>query len=337
MRFNDPALLKHLLWLIPALTAFCLWAAHSYRKQSIRFADEEMLPKITASNAGKRRAIKILLDIIAIMLMVIAIARPQWGLAWQQKTAEGLDILFAVDLSKSMLAQDVSPDRLSYTKQEIRDFVGRLKGDRVGLIGFAGDSFLFCPLSSDYSGFSLALDNTTVGSVPRGGTHIASVVKEAIKTFSWALTEQKILILISDGEETEGDVKKAAEAARQANIEIDCIGIGTPEGSAVVYTDGNDEKATLKDESGNTVISKLGEDTLKAIAEATGGVYVRADKAEFGLEKIYEERLSKLKKRQGDETLSRSYREQFQYPLALAFILIFISTAIGMTGGYGKD
>jgi len=337
MRFNYPVLLKHLLWLIPVLAAFFLWAAHSYRKQSIRFADEDMIPKITASNTGKRRAIKILLDIIAVALIFIAIARPQWGLAWQQKTAEGLDILFAVDLSKSMLAQDVKPDRLSYTKQEIRDFVERLKGDRVGLIGFAGDAFLFCPLSADYSGFSLALDNTTVGSVPRGGTHIASAVKEAVKTFSWALTEQKILILISDGEETEGDAKEAAEAAKKADIEIDCIGIGTPEGAAVDYTNENDEKITLKDENGNTVISKLGEETLKMIAGATGGIYIRADQGEFGLEKIYEERLSGLKKRQVDESLSRSYREQFQYPLALAFILMLISTAIGMTGGYGKD
>ncbi len=337
MRFHDPAAIAYSLWVTLAVTIFLYRAARVYRKLNERFADKTMIARLTSSFVGRRRALKAFLDIIAILLIGIAIARPQWGLAWKQKTAEGLDILFAVDVSKSMLARDMQPDRLSYARQEIRDFVERLKGDRVGLIGFSGNAFLFSPLTTDYGGFLLALDNTGVDSVSRGGTSIAAAINEALRAFSSAPSEQKALILISDGDETEGDAVGSAEAAKKANMEISCIGVGTLEGSNITYGGGSGVAGTIKDENGRIVISKLNETVLAAIAKDTGGIYVRAQPESFGLEKIYEERLSKMKKHQAEESLSRSYQERFQYPLALAFLALFLSTLIGMTGGYEKD
>ena len=337
MRFQEPLMLMYFTLLTFAIVIFFLWSERVYRKLSARFAQKEMITKLTSSNIGRRRALKTLFDIIAIIFIGIALARPQWGTSWKQKTAEGLDIIVAVDLSKSMLAGDVKPDRLSYAKQGITDFVESLNGDRVGLIGFSGDAFLFCPMTAYYKGFFMALDNMSVNSLKRGGTSVEAAIKEAIKAFSWALSGQKVLLLISDGEQTEGDAAAAAEAANKANIQINCIGVGTREGSNITYNENSAEYIIVKDNSGRIVTSKLDEDTLKAIAEKTGGMYIHASDSTFGLEKIYEGRLSKFKKRQAEESLLRSYQEQFEYPLAIAFIAFFISTAISMTGSHEKD
>jgi len=332
MRFQEPSMLMYFMLLTFAMVVFFLWAEQVYRKLSARFAEKEIITKLTSLHIGRRRALKMLFDIIAIIFIGIALARPQWGASWKQKTAEGLDILFAIDVSKSMLASDIKPDRLSYTKQSLTDFVERLRGDRIGLIGFSGNAFLFCPMTSYYKGFSLALNNMSVNSLKRGGTSIEAAIKEATKAFSWALSQQKILVLISDGEQTDGDAVATAEAAARSNIQINCIGVGTREGSSIVYSGNNGDSVAVKDDVGRVVTSKLDENTLKAIAEKTGGVYVRAGDGTFGLEKIYEERLTGLKKRQAEESLLRSYKEQFQYPLVVAFLALFISTTIGMTG-----
>lgn len=324
-------MLMYLVFITVALVIFLLLVERIYRKLSSRFADTEMIPKLTSSDIGKRRAVRIAFDIIAVIFIGLALARPQWGLSWRQKTAEGLDILFAVDLSKSMLAADIEPDRLSYAKRQIEDFVEHLSGDRVGLIGFSGSAFLFCPVTSYYKGFFLTLDEMNTNSLKRGGTSIEAAIEEAMKAFKWAAAEQKILILVSDGEQTEGDAAAAADAAKKADVQINCIGVGTSEGSAITYSD-EGKAITVTDKNGRVVRSKLDEAALKALAEKTGGIYVHAGKDGFGLEKIYEERLAGLKKRQAQELLLRSYKEQFQYPLVVAFLALFISTAIIMTG-----
>jgi Ca-activated chloride channel family protein len=337
MRFDDPGLLKYFFGLALFLAFFLFLAQRSYKRLSERFAEKRLIRRLTHSDIGRTRAARSVLDIAAIILIGVALARPQWGLSWQQKTAEGIDVLFALDLSKSMLARDVAPDRLSHAKKNIRRFVERLEGDRVGLIGFAGDAFLFCPLTADYSGFCLALDSIGVKDMPRGGTFFMAAVKEAIKAFSWSPVTQRAVILISDGEATEGDIGEAAAAAKDARIEVDCIGIGTTEGGGIRYDDGRGVAATVKDEYGRAVTSRLDEAALKRIASETGGIYVRSGADGFGLDKIYSERLSKMKKRQSEESLQRSYKEQFQYPLTLAFIALFVATLVGMTGRHEED
>lgn len=327
-------MLVYFLFAASALVVFLLSAGRIYSKLIARFADKEMIPKLTSPDIGRRRAVKMALDVAAVIFIGLALARPQWGLSWKQKTAGGLDILFAVDVSKSMLAADIKPDRLSYAKRGITDFVERSSGDRFGLIGFSGSAFLFCPVTSYYKGFFLTLDELKANSLTRGGTSIEAAIGEAIKTFSRVSAEQKILILISDGEETDGNAAAAADAAKKAGVQISCIGVGTREGSAIIYRkgEGEGEEIAVTDRAGRAVRTKLDEAALRSIAEKTGGIYARAEGGEFGLDRIYEERLKGLKKRQTEESLLRSYKEQFQYPLVIAFLALFISTTIGMTG-----
>jgi len=225
---------------------------------------------------------------------------------------------------------------MSFAKIEIEDFTGKLKDDRLGLMAFAGDAFLFCPLTTDRDGFILALHNLKIGSVPKGGTSISSAIMDVIQSFRWASGGSKIAILITDGEDNEGGVPKAAEEAKEAGIEISCIGIGTREGDIIPYIDEGGKKTVIKDKEGRVVKSRLDEDMLKEIAAKTGGIYVRSSASRFGLDAIYDERLSKIKKKQAEETISRSYEERFQLPLALA-LLAFLAEIIMQAFGNEKD
>ncbi len=336
MRFHDPAVIGYLLALVLVLGFFFYLIERSYRKTSARFAEKEMLAKLTAPYRDKFRIVRAILDITAVILIGLAIARPQWGALWKQKPPDGIDILFALDMSKSMLARDIQPDRLSYAKREIISFVEDLEGDRVGLVGFSGDAFFFCPITPDRTGFFDSLENAGIESIERGGTSIEAAITEGIKALSSAYSD-KVLILISDGEATEGDAVQAADAAKKAGVEIDCIGIGTTEGIGINYVDEKKEQHIVKDQSGHPVTAKLDEVMLESVAAATGGIYVHAAPGNFGLEKIYKERLSKIKKRQADESLLRTYQEQFQYFLILAFGALLISMIISMSAGYEKN
>lgn len=326
MRFADADILKHLIWLVPVAAIFWLWAERRRRAACETFAARRALSKISPRSAMAARNLKMLADILAILLLVVALARPQWGFYWNKTRAVGIDIIFAIDTSRSMLARDLSPDRLSFAKMELKEFVKSLKGDRVGLVAFAGDAFLYCPLTSDHKGFDMILDTMDVEAIERGGTSIASAIVEAERAFKWAAASEKSLVLISDGENTAGDIDRAIEEAKKDAIQISCVGIGRPEGTVIEYMDGNGSVAVVKDKSGKPVRSRLDEDLLKRLASSTGGVYVRASESLFGLEKIYEERLSQMKKRQSDEGTAKTYRERYRLPLAAALALVLIGT-----------
>lgn len=333
MRFNQPLVLLYALAAVILLTIFSIWAERAYGMMCSRFANSDLLEKLTSRGLRRRRWVRFFLDVAGICLIGLALSGPQWGQSWQQKTVDGIDILIAIDLSKSMLANDIKPNRISYVKSNVRSFLERLDGDRAGLIGFSGDSFTLCPITADFSGVFLALDYADTGTLSRGGTSIESAIMESVRAFSAALTEEKALILISDGEETEGDAIKGAEIAKRNGIEINCIGIGSTEGTVIRYADDNGMTMTIKDKSGNVVISKLDEDTLMSVANITGGIYVNSSPDGFGLDEIYTKRLSKLKKRQTEESLHSSYVDRYQYPLALGLICVFLSALLSMSGG----
>ncbi|MBN1520954.1 MAG: VWA domain-containing protein, partial [Candidatus Aureabacteria bacterium] len=227
-----------------------------------------------------------------------------------------------VDTSKSMLAQDVKPNRLERAKLAIKDFIKHLQGDRIGLIAFSGEAFLQCPLTVDYNGFLLSLDSLSVNSITRGGTSISQAIKEAIKSYEGGFKKYKVLIMITDGEDHEGAPLKAAEDAKKEGIKIFCIGIGTPEGELISVEDEKGNKTFLKDSQGNVVKTRLDETTLQKIALATGGSYVRSGATEFGLDMIYDKKLSKMEKRELESKLAKQFEDRFQIPLALAFLLL---------------
>ena len=335
MRFGN-AQAGYFLWIVALLIVFYVWAFKRRRKAMESFAQKELLPFLTPSVDIGKRKVKVLLTSVAILMCFIALIRPQWGFQWQEVKRKGLDILIAIDTSKSMLAVDVKPNRLERSKLAVRDLIKKLRGDRIGLIAFSGKAFSQCPLTIDYNGFSLALDDLGVNTIPKGGTSISSAIQEAVKVYENTPAKYKILVLITDGENHEGNPVKAAEQAKQEGIKIFCIGIGTKEGELVPVPDGRGGTEFLKDKNDKPVKSKLDENTLKEIAAITGGAYVKAAGAEFGLDLIYEQQLSKMEKREIETKMQKHYEERFQIPLMLALLLLLIEPFLNEKKKTGK-
>jgi len=322
MRFANLGAL-YLLWLVVLLAIFYFWSLKKRKATMERFVQKNLITNLSSSLDKKKQRVKIILIILAVFLIVLSFLRPQWGFHWQEVKREGLDIIIAVDTSKSMLAEDVKPNRLERAKLAIKDFTRHLKGDRVGLIAFAGEAFLQCPLTVDYSGFLLSVDSLSVNLIPRGGTSLTAAIQEALNSYEGGLKKYKVLILITDGENTAGgDPFKAARKAKEEGVKVFCIGIGTPEGELITLTDSKGNKTFLKDNQGNVVKTRLDETTLQKIALTTGGSYVRSGATQFGLDLIYEEKLSKMEKRELGSKLARQFEERFQIPLLLAFLLL---------------
>ena len=259
---------------------------------------------------------------------ITALTRPQWGYEWQEVKHQGLDIIVVIDTSKSMLTQDVRPNRLERTKLAVKDLLKKLTGDRIGLVAFAGDAFLVCPLTIDYNGFLLSLNDMDVYSIPRGGTNIGRALEEALAGFEHIPNKYKSIILITDGDNLEGDPLSAAAKAKEKNIKIYTIGIGTKEGELIGVPDEGGQWQFLKDAQGQFVKSRLNENLLQKIALETGGGYVKSSGAQFGLDLIYDQELSKLEKREIESKTQRKYYERFQIPLAVAIILLATETCL---------
>jgi len=307
-----------------ALALFYFWAAKLRKAALERFAQKELLDELLSRLDYKKRFLKLSLMVLAISLMLFALMRPQWGFHWEEVKRRGVDILIALDTSKSMLAEDVKPSRFERSKLAIKDLVRSLKGDRIGLIAFSGSAFLQCPLTLDYGGFLLSLDNTGIDTIPKGGTSITSAIKEALRSYEGGQKKYKVLIIITDGEDHEGNPVQAAEEAKNEGIKIFCIGIGTKGGELIPVMDEAGRKSFLKDSQGNVVKSHLDETGLQKIALNTGGVYVRATNAEFGLELVYRERIARMEKRELEAKMNKHYEERFQVFLWLALFLLMI-------------
>ena len=318
----------HFLWIIVFLVMFYAWAFKKRKKVMESFARKELLEKLTQSFDIRKRNIKVFIIVLAVFLGFFAFMRPQWGFQWEEVKRRGLDILVAIDTSKSMMAEDVKPNRLERSKLAVKDLIKKLRGDRIGLITFAGEAFLQCPLTVDYNGFMLSLDDLNVNTIPKGGTAIGRAIKEAIKSYEGGLKKYKILLLITDGEDHGGDLDKVVKEAKEEGIKIFCIGIGTKDGELIPFVNESGSKAFLKDKKGNFVKSRLDETELRKIAVATGGGYVRAAGTEFGLDLIYEEKLSKMEKREFEGKMRKHYDERFQIPLFLMLVLLVFESFI---------
>lgn len=310
------------------LIAFLFWAARARDKARARFAQQDLLKELLSQVDPRLQKLKVVVLAVGALLCILALSRPQWGFVWQEVKRKGLDIIVAVDTSKSMLATDVKPSRLARSKLALRDLTARLKGDRIGLIAFSGSAFLECPLTVDYSGFLLSLDDLGADTIPKGGTSISSAIHEAVKSYSGGVNKYKILILITDGEDHEGDPLKAAQEAKKEGLIIYCIGIGTQEGELIFVENEAGKKEYLKDSKGNAVKSRLNEDTLQKICQATGGTYIRSTSTEFGLELLYDQKLSGMEKRELESKMNKLYSERFQIPLFIGLMLVLLELFI---------
>ena len=317
------------LWAVPLVLVFFSMAKKHRKRAMEKFADLSLLKELTGSwDPGKNR-LKNAMLVLALVMLIFGLMRPQWGFQWQEVKRRGLDIIIALDTSNSMLAEDVLPSRISRAKLAIKDLVKKLHGDRVGLVAFAGTSFLQCPLTIDYDGFLLSLDDVDVDTIPIGGTSLSNAIYKSIESFEGGKNQEKILIVITDGEDLEGGVEAAIQKARASGVKIFCVGIGSDKGELIPVFDEKGKMAFLKDEEGNVVKTRLREDLLQRMAIETGGMYVHATGAEFGLSLIYDERLSKLQKQDFESRMEKRYYERFQIPLTFAIFLLFIQPLIG--------
>lgn len=327
MRFAEPYMFS-LFGAVVLVIVFLWWAVYHRKKVMRAFAQDQLLDTIAAQCSMRRVRGKQMLVAMVFLWGVVALSRPQWGFDWQEVKRQGLDIFVAIDTSKSMLAQDVKPNRLERTKLAVRDLVKKLRGDRIGLVAFAGEAFLVCPLTVDYGGLLLSLDTLDTDTIPRGGTAIGKAIEEAMRGYENVPSKYKAVVIITDGENLEGDPLQDAQRAREKGIKVYCIGIGTKEGELIKTSDEAGIAEYLKDDNGQYVKSRLNEDMLQKIALATQGVYVRASGAQFGLDTIYEQELSKLEKRDIESKMEKRYHERFQIPLAIALLLLVVETGL---------
>jgi Ca-activated chloride channel family protein len=323
----------HSIWLLAGVAACGILALSFYhfQKKSTaalhKFASGHLLEKLTQGVSPRKRMIKRVILVLAVAAIFVALARPQMGFQWKEVKRKGIDILIAVDTSKSMLAEDVKPNRLERSKFGIMDFVSKLEGDRVGLLPFAGTAFLMCPLTLDYDAFRNSLEALDTEIIPQGGTDLASAIDEAEAAFQND-ANHKILVLVTDGEDLEGEALSAATEAKNRGLTIFTVGVGTPSGELIPLISGGKNGAFVKDEKGRPVKSSLDETMLRKIAETTGGRYEPLGQQAEGLEAIYREKLSLVPKQDLAERMQRVPIERFQWPLMLALILLLAEFAI---------
>jgi len=327
LRFDNLALL-HLLWLIPLLIVFYIFVFRWKKRALARFGNLDLIKRLSYSISQKRRIVKIILLLSAVLFMILALAKPQIGTKLEQVHREGVDILIAMDVSLSMKAEDIKPNRLEKAKHAVHKVIDLMEGDRVGIIAFAGTAFVQCPLTLDYGAANMFLDIMDSDLIPTPGTAIGQAILKAVETFESRERKYKVLILITDGEDHEGEPLKAAEVAEKEGVVIYTVGIGTVEGDPIpMYNESGMNLGHKKDQEGHVVTSKLDEFTLEKIALHTGGKYFRATGSESELNKIYED-ISKMEKKELASLKFSQYEDRFQYVLIVALALLIIELFI---------
>jgi len=318
----------YLYLLIPLFVLFFVWTGHQRKKLLSRLGDPELIGKLTASVSVKKRRWKRSLLILSLCFLILALADPQIGTKLQKVKRKGVDIFVALDVSKSMLAEDVAPNRLEKAKHEIARFIDQLQGDRIGLIAFSGISFVQCPLTLDYAAAKLFLKDMDTDMIPVPGTAIAEAIKTADRSFVTKELKHKVLILITDGEDHEGDAVKAAKEAAKDGVVIYTIGIGSPAGAPIPVFDNYGNKVGYKkDRNGQVITTKLDVVTLQKIAFETNGKFHISSTGESELDKIYAE-ISKMEKKELSSRQFSQFEDRFQIFLLISLILFLAELLI---------
>ncbi len=323
MRFANPYSL-YLFLLIPILVFFYIFVFKQKKKSLAIFGNPELIKNLMASTSKIKYLIKTILILTAFFFLIFALAGPQIGTKLVQVKRKGLDIIIAIDTSLSMTAEDIKPNRLAKAKMELESLIDQLKGDRIGIIAFAGTAFVQCPLTLDYNAAKMFLNLINTDLIPQPGTSIGEAVRLAIKSFSQKERKYKVLILLTDGEDHHGLPLKTSDEAKKEGIKIYTIGFGSPKGELIpLYDEKGDIISYKKDKKGAAVMSKLDEMTLRKIALNTGGKYYRATAGELEVKHLYKD-ISRLQKKELQSKFFSQYEDRFQYFLAVCLLLLFI-------------
>ncbi|MFH1282825.1 MAG: VWA domain-containing protein [bacterium] len=331
MRFSYPIFV--LLFIV--LGAIIVFYYINWRKKKrllYAFVSEAISKKLISSEVFNRQIYKIILIVTALFFIIIALIGPRVGMRLTEIRRRGVDVIIAVDCSKSMLAEDYFPNRLRMAKNELNRFINGLEGDRIGIIAFAGQAFVQCPLTLDYSAAKMFLGLVDTSLIPKGGTSLGSAIKVAIKSFSQKERKYKVLVLLTDGEDHEGNVIELASEAKKEGIIIFPVGIGKPEGEVIPIRDDQGNLMDYqKDRSGNIITTKLDEETLKKIALETGGKYYRSTQAGLEIENIIGE-IDDMDKKELSSRLLNQFENRYQFFLMIGIILLFIEFFIPEEG-----
>ncbi len=321
MRFAEPIHFALLLGVL-LVGMFLFWAIARKKKILSRFGDLPLILRTAPYISFARQRTKAVLLILGLTFVVIALARLQFGTHLEMLKREGIDIIVALDVSNSMLAQDMKPNRLEKAKQELRSIIDRLKGDRIGLIAFAGEAFVQCPLTLDLGTARLLLQVMDNQSVSIQGTSIASAIQVAQKSFESKEKKHKVLVILTDGEDFGGSVEQAADDARNDGIKVYTVGIGNPAGEPIPVLDRQGNQVGFKkDENGEVIMTKLDEATLRKLSLTTGGKFYNASAGEMELDKIFDD-IAGMEKKELEGTLVTKYDDRYQWPLLIALILL---------------
>ncbi|HYS04606.1 MAG TPA: VWA domain-containing protein [Candidatus Dormibacteraeota bacterium] len=328
MRFAAPEFLWWLLG-VPVLIGLFVLSLRRRRLALQAFGDLPLMMRLTGSASLERRIIKAVLVVLASVFLIVALARPQWGAKLESVTRRGVDVIVAVDTSLSMLAEDVKPNRMAQARAAVGSFIDLLRGDRVGVVAFAGTSYVACPLTLDYTAARMFVDVLDVDLIPIQGTAIAEAIQAAVAAFRPGERRYKVLVLITDGEDHEGNVEAAALAAAAEGVVIYTVGVGSPSGEPIPLRNARGDIIGYKEDRGHRkVTSRLGEGDLEATALATGGKYFRSSPEGVELRRVYEE-ISRMDQRTLSGRTLTAYEERYQFPLGVAILLLGIDTALG--------
>jgi Ca-activated chloride channel family protein len=310
---------------VPALIGFFYWSWRVKQKLILQFVHPRLLSGLTVGVSARRQQLRLALLVAAVAGILLALARPQWGFAWEEAKFQGLDIIVAIDTSRSMLAQDVAPNRLEKAKLAAIDLMRVAKTDRLGLVAFAGTAFLQAPLTVDEQAFEQAVDAVSVGIIPQGGTALSAAIGTAMASFEKGNDNHKVLVLFTDGEDHDADTETlaAAKEAADAGLRIFTIGVGTPEGELLGVKDDQGNPSYIKDEDGNVVKSRLNQTLLQQIATDANGFYLPLQGAN-PMDTLYARGLAPLPKSEESTRLTRVYQERYHWPLGFAIVCLVI-------------
>ena len=320
-RFEDPKYLYLLLLLAIIYILSCI----SRKRKLKRFGETQLIKALMPDASSKRQHIKFLIALFAAAMLIVALARPQMGMTIDNEKKQGIEVVIALDISNSMLAEDVSPNRLECAKQLISSTIDRMDNDKVGIVVFAGDAFNMLPITSDNISANMFLDAINPSLITRQGTAIGDAINLTTKSFTSKENVGRAVIVITDGEDHEGGAEEAAKEAAKKGIRVFIIGVGKDSGAPV--PDPADKNKYIVDKNGQTVISRLNKDMCRKIAEAGKGTFIYLTNAPTARERLFND-LDKIKKSEMSSAVYSSYAEQFQWVALIALIALIIDAII---------
>ena len=324
MTFANPIFLYVLFILLPLMLMFVIWASRRRQAAFVRLGNPSLVQRLSSSVNWRGRRWRTGLWFVALVMLLLALARPQWGNEVQVVEQQGIEVMVLLDVSKSMLAQDIKPDRLSRAKMEIADLMNRLGGDEIGLVLFSGASFIQFPLTSDYTTAQTFLDNARPEVISKPGTNIGDAIRTAISGFDYNRSSQKVIVIITDGEDHEAGSLEMAQVAAEQGIKLYTIGFGSPQGEPIPeYNSQAEVIGYKKDQQGEVVLSRLDEATLQQIAQVGGGKYYQATANGSELEALVSE-LNTLQQGELSSQIETWGIERFQSFLAVALVVLIV-------------